>query len=268
MENSKFRRSYKIALSALLVVLGTALILLAYFLGDSWQKAWNYLCNISGAAILLVGLFFAYSATSRSTKKLNVRQMTLIAVQSSITVVLYYFVKFKLPFFPPWLDVQVSEIPALITGFAYGPYAGCLVILIRFIVKLPATITAGVGELGDLVLGITLVWISSAIYGRKRDIKGALIGTLIGVLSSTVLAMFVNWLVLIPAYIHLAHLPLSALVGMMNYIPNFTVTESNFMWVYIFIGVLPFNLFRYVLVAALTFLLYKKTHFLLDRLAK
>lgn len=268
MENSKFRKGYKIALSALLIVLGTVLILLAYFLGDSWQKALNYLCNIFGAALLLVGLFFGYSAWSRSEKKLNVKQMTLIAVQSSITVVLYYFVKFNLPFFPPWLDIQVSEIPALITGFAYGPYAGCLVILIRFIIKLPATITAGVGELADLVLGVTLVGISSTIYGRKRNIKGALIGTLIGVAASTVLAMFVNWLVLIPAYIYLANFPLSALVGMMNYIPNFTVTESNFMWVYIFIGVLPFNLFRYILVGALTFLLYKKTHFLLDRLAK
>ena len=268
MENSKLSKMAKIIIGTTTSVIGLSLILLAYFLRDNVGKAWTYVMNIAGAIILFVGICFIYSLIKKGDNKLNTKQMTLIALMSSITVILYYFVKFNLPFFPPWLDIQVSEIPALITGFAYGPYAGCLVIFIRFIIKLPATITAGVGELADLILGFTLVIITSMIYKKHRNIKGALFGTLIGIGVSTVLACVLNWLVLIPAYITLAHFPLEALVGMMNYIPNLTVTTGNFMLVYIFIGVLPFNLFRYFLVGLLTFLLYKKTHFLLSKIDK
>ena len=36
------------------------------------------------------------------------------------------------------------------------------------------------------------------------------------------------------------------------------VTDSNFMLYYLFVAVLPFNLFRYVLVFAITMILYKR----------
>ena len=222
---------------------------------------------IFGSIAIFVGLCFLYSLVAKVEHKLTTKQMTLIAIMSAITVILYFFVKFNLPFFPPWLDIQVSELPALITGFAYGPYAGCLVILIRFLVKLPQTITAGVGEFADLILGVVLVIITSLIYKKHKTIKGALVGTALGVGVCTVLACVLNWLVLIPAYIELAKFPLDALVGMMNYIPGITVTADNFMLVYIFIGVLPFNLLRYLIVGLLTFLLYKKTHIVLSKLA-
>jgi hypothetical protein len=46
------------------------------------------------------------------------------------------------------------------------------------------------------------------------------------------------------------------------------VTADNFMLTYIIFGVIPFNIFRYILVVIVTFVLYKKTHIVLKRLAK
>lgn len=267
MENSKFRKMIYLITGALSSLVGLALILISYFLGAKWLEVWNHVCNIGGAIFLFAGICSLYLGIKKEENKLTIKQMTLIALLSSITVILYYFVKFNLPFFPPWLDIQVSEIPALIAGFAYGPYAGCLVIFIRFIIKLPATMTAGVGELADLILSCALVLTSSIIYHRNKTIKGALVGTSIGVGVSTILSIFVNWLILIPAYINIAGFKMEQLVGMMSYIPFYEVTVDNFMLTYVLIGVIPFNLFRYILVAALTFVLYKKTHKLLIRLA-
>ena len=271
MENSKLGKYQAIIISSLLLLLGltsVVLVILESLLKWEWQSVWVFIIAIAGAIALFVGINMLYTTLSKKVRKLSVKEMTMIALQSSITVILYYFVKFNLPFFPPWLDIQISEVPALITGFAYGPYAGFLVILIRFIIKLPATITAGVGELADLILSGCLVIVSSLIYRKNRTLKGALLGTIFGIAISTVLSVFVNWLILIPAYINIAHFPLSALAGMMNYIPSLTVTEDNFMLVYILVGVIPFNLFRYFIVALVTFLLYKKTHILLKRLTK
>lgn len=274
-EKSSLTKVHKIVLGSILIAVGFALIFIPYLanaLGNEWKDVIVYLMNIPGAIILFVGGVLLYLSLKKEGKKLTVKQMTLVGIMSSISVILYYFIKTPIPFFPPWLDLQVSEIPALITGFAYGPYAGVLVIFVRFIIKLPATMTAGVGELADLILSATLVLVSSIIYARNRTIKGALKGTIIGVVACTILSVFVNWFILIPAYISIAHFPLPALVGMLNGEVNkllsVTITESNFMLYYLLVGVLPFNLLRYIVVAVLTFLLYKRTHKILKRLAK
>jgi hypothetical protein len=44
---------------------------------------------------------------------------------------------------------------------------------------------------------------------------------------------------------------------------NGVVTDDNFMLYYLFVGVVPFNLFRYVIVFAITFLLYKRLKMLI-----
>ena len=262
----------KIIIASISILLGLGLVLFPFFYKGNIDKAIVYLLTIAGALLLFIGIGLVYTFLKRKGKKLTVRQMTLIGIMSSISVILYYFIKTPLPFFPPWLDLQVSEIPALITGFAYGPYAGVLVILVRFVIKLPATITVGVGELADLILSSTLVLLSSIIYSKKRTLKGALLGTIIGVGVCTVLSIFVNWFILIPAYVNIAHFPLPALANMLNgevqKLFNITITPENFMFYYLLIGVLPFNFIRYVVVAVLTFLLYKRTHLILKRLAK
>ncbi len=268
MENSKLTRVQKIVIASLSLAVGLTLILLAYFFKKDWNQILDYLFNIIGAILFFIGVSLFYSVFKKGEKKLGVRQMTLIGIMSSISIILYYYLKFPLPFFPPWLDIQVSEIPALIAGFAYGPYAGVLVIFVRFITKLPATITAGVGELADLILSSALVLISAYIYSKNRTIKGALKGTIIGVVSCTILSIFVNWFILIPAYINIANFPLVALSSMLKEATSLNVTPENFMFYYLVVGVLPFNLLRYIIVSVLTFLLYKRTHMILKKFAK
>ena len=267
MKNQNSEKLIKLIISIALSIIGIAAVVLPIIFKESLTKFLNYFITILGAISLFVGLLLLYSVVKKEESRMNVKQMSMVGIMSAITVILYYFVKFNLPFFPPWLDIQVSELPALITGFAYGPFAGCLVILVRFVLKLPATITAGVGELADLVLGIAVVGISSLIYKKHKTIKGALVATGIGVGVGVVVSCFLNWLVLIPAYIYLAGFPLDALVGMLSYMP-FEVTKENFMLAYVLVGALPFNLVRFILVYALTFLLYKRTHKLLKAITK
>lgn len=267
MENHCSVNKTRLLIAIITTLLGVIGILLPFIFKENLLSFWNYFITILGAVCLFVGLFTFYSIFKKDEKRLSIKQMSMVGIMSAITVILYYFVKFNLPFFPPWLDIQVSELPALITGFAYGPFAGCLVIIVRFVIKLPSTITAGVGELADLVLSLSVVVVSSVIYKKHRTIKGALIGTGIGVAVGVIVSCFLNWLVLIPAYIYLAGFSIDLLVGMLSYLP-FEVTRENFMLSYVLVGALPFNLVRFVLVYALTFLLYKRIHKLLKRIAK
>ena len=222
-----------------------------------------YLLEISGASVFLLsfGNLYYYLQNKYNLKKMTTKQMSVIAIFGALSVVLYYFAKFKVPFFPSWLDIQFSDVPALLTTFMYGPWSGVLVIVVRFFCKLPGTTTVGVGEFADLLIGVTLCLVSGYIYKKHRSFKGALCAMAIGMAAGTLMATISNWLILIPAYKGIAGYPQKVLTSAMDTIISHgkgVVTDDNFMLYYLFIAVIPFNLFRYTLVFVITLLLYKR----------
>ncbi len=237
--------------------------------GEKYSVGWYiYILEIVGAVIFLAsfGYLYTYLQDRYNLKRMNIKQMSVIAVFSALSVILYYFGKFNLPFFPSWLDIQFSDIPALLVSFMYGPISGVLVIIVRFFCKLPGTSTVGVGEFADVLIGVTLVLVAGLIYKKHKSFKGALCAMGIGMLSATFMATVSNWLILIPAYKGIAGYPQAALTGVMDTIisgGNGVVTDNNFMAYYLFVGVVPFNLFRYVIVFGITIILYKRLHMLI-----
>ena len=236
--------------------------------GEKYSVGWYiYILEIVGAVIFLAsfGYLYTYLQDKYNLKRMNIKQMSVIAVFGALSVILYYFGKFNLPFFPSWLDVQFSDVPALLVSFMYGPISGILVIVVRFFCKLPGTSTVGVGEFADVLIGVTLCLVAGLIYKKHKSIKGALCAMGIGMASATVMATVANWLILIPAYKGIAGFPQAALTGVMDKIlgGQGIVTDNNFMFYYLFVGVVPFNLFRYTLVFAITLVLYKRLHMLI-----
>ena len=236
--------------------------------GEKYSVSWYiYILEIVGAVIFLAsfGYLYTYLQDKYNLKRMNIKQMSVIAVFGALSVILYYFGKFNLPFFPSWLDIQFSDIPALLVSFMYGPISGILVIIVRFFCKLPGTSTVGVGEFADVLIGVTLCLVAGLIYKKHKSIKGALCAMGIGMASATVMATVANWLILIPAYKGIAGFPQAALTGVMDKIlgGQGIITDDNFMFYYLFVGVIPFNLFRYVLVFAITLVLYKRLHMLI-----
>lgn len=261
-----FNRKQKIILTAISLALGCCIILTTFIFNNVLYKALLYIFYGFGSLFLIVGLLFLYSLISKTLvgKTLNTKQIAAISIQSAISVLLYLFVKFPLPIFPSFLDIHVSEIPALISSFMYGPYVGSIIIFVRFLFKLPTTITAGVGELADLIIGLTLVITSSLIYRKNRTLKGAVISMGCGIGVATLVACLVNYFILIPAYIYLAKLPIEAITGACSMIPG--INESNYLIMYVVGGALPFNTFRFILVFVLTFVLYKKVSRVIHKL--
>ena len=236
--------------------------------GEKYSVGWYiYILEIVGAVIFLAsfGYLYTYLQDKYNLKRMNIKQMSVIAVFGALSVILYYFGKFNLPFFPSWLDIQFSDIPALLVSFMYGPISGILVIIVRFFCKLPGTSTVGVGEFADVLIGVTLCIVAGLIYKKHKSFKGALCAMGIGMASATVMATVANWLILIPAYKGIAGFPQAALTGVMDKIlgGQGIVTDNNFMFYYLFVGVIPFNLFRYVLVFVITLVLYKRLHMLI-----
>lgn len=197
-------------------------------------------------------------------KIFTTKKIAWAGVFTAFSAILYMFVKFPLPFlFPSFLEVNLSEYPALIGGFALGPFWGCAIIALKTLIKLPFSSTACVGELSDLVNGLALVLVSSLYYERRKSKKGAVVSLVLGSLCSVVTAVLSNRFVMIPAYMRLFGIDIGVLTSMCSVIPN--ITTDNFYAFYILFAVVPFNLLRNATLSVATMATYKKISVLLNR---
>ena len=185
-----------------------------------------------------------------STSK--VRVLTGTAMLGAVAAVLMYL-EFPIPIMPSFVKLDVSELPALIASFAYGPVSGILVCLIKNLIKLPSTSTAAVGELFNFVMGALFVGVAGLIYKRNKTRKGAIVGALLGALVMAVVSVPYNYFIVYPAYVVMYHLPLDAIIGMYQAInPN-----VNGLLNCLLVFNLPFTFFKGMLDAVICFAIYK-----------
>lgn len=203
------------------------------------------------------------AAKKRKIKFFSAGNIAIMAILTAISFVLYAFVKFPLPFmFPAWLDIQFSDLPALLGGFALGPVAGCIIIVIKCCLKMPMTTTSCVGELADIIVGIAFVLPASLIYRKFKSKKGAIAGMGVGTACAVVCGVLANWVVLIPFYAKYMFGDGDYLAGL-TVIVNFVselysgITVDNFYGYYLPLAVLPFNILRCAVCAVLTYFTYK-----------
>ena len=182
----------------------------------------------------------------------KVRVLTGTAMLGAVAAVLMYL-EFPIPIMPAFVKLDVSELPALIASFAYGPVSGVLVCLIKNLIKLPSTSTAAVGELFNFVMGALFVGVAGIVYKRNKTRKGAIIGALLGALVMAVVSVPYNYFIVYPAYVVMYHLPLEAIIGMYQAInPN-----VDGLLTCLLVFNLPFTFVKGVLDAVLCFLIYK-----------
>ena len=198
---------------------------------------------------------------SKRKKAITVtKKLALTAVLSGLAFGLYMLGPlYKLPFiFPSFLDLQFSELPALIGGYALGPAYGALIILIKCAIKMPMTSTAFTGEICDAILGLAFVLPSTIFYRFNKTKKGALISLIIGSAICVATAILLNRFVIVPTYVKLFFKgQWEPLVGALKSLfPN--ITKETFYNYYLWASVLPFNVLRCFLTSTVTFFVYKR----------
>lgn len=191
----------------------------------------------------------------------RIKKLVLTALFSAMSVLLYLFPKFSLPFFPSFLEMNFSMLPLMILGFACGAMYGGLGVLLRFASNLiiEGSISAGVGEIMDLMLGALVVIPSSLMYRliKVKEPKKTIFSLLVGLGSWIIFGALLNVFYAIPLYLKLYFGDnVNALVGALHVIPG--VNADNYMVKYIFYAVIPFNLMLGFVVMTVTFLVNRR----------
>ena len=220
---------------------------------------------IIAIAFLLVGVVFALAKTFKKKNPLTTKFIARTGLFAAMSIILYLVpgLKFSVPFFPAFLEFHFDEVPALIAGFAYGPLSGFFVILVKTIVKLPMTNTMAVGELADFIYSSAFVIPAAIIYKKNKTIKGALISLGVATFIQVVVSSLITSFLILDFYIFMMGWPKIVILNMCK-AANPRVTSLG--WTFFFYIGLPFNAMKDAIVVAITFILYKRLHKIIDRI--
>ena len=169
----------------------------------------------------------------------NTSKMVKISLLSALALILMYIDFPIIPIFP-WLKIDLSDVPALMAVFGFGPLAGVLIELIKniMIVLIKGTQTGLVGETANFLVGAALILPAALVYHKKKSKKNAIWGMVLGAVCMEVVGIVANVYFLLPAY------------GMQ-------MSPADSMK-YITLGLLPFNGIKALIVSIVTYILYKR----------
>ncbi len=175
----------------------------------------------------------ASGAGIKNTNAWSTRQLVTMALLCAIGVLLS-FIEFPLIPGVSWLKYDASAMPAMVCGFAFGAGGGLAVGIVGAIIHglLMADFS---GAVMNILVVIGFVVPAALVYKHGRTLPRAIIGLVASVVCAIIMAIVGN-LVITPAYLGV---PMEAVVAMILPI------------------LVPFNLLKGIINAALTLAVYK-----------
>ncbi|MCU6762639.1 Riboflavin ECF transporter S component RibU [uncultured Roseburia sp.] len=186
-----------------------------------------------------------------SKKKVSIHTMAVVAILSAIAYILM-FMEFSVPLMPGFIKMDLSDLPALIGTFATGPVGGILIALIKNLLHLTVTSTAGVGELSNFILNVIFILPAGLLYKYKKTKASACGGAVLGAVAMALVSVVSNYFIVYPVYY--------------NFMPEDTILAA---YQAIFPGVdsilqslivfnMPFTFVKAMISVVVTVLIYKR----------
>lgn len=173
----------------------------------------------------------------QKNKTMDVQRMTVTAMLCALA---YASVAVSTLVFPikisGFLSLEPKDCILAIGAFIYGPVTGLIMsLIVSFIEFLTISSTGWIGLVMNVLASALFICPAAWIYKRRRTVKGALAGLLVGALVMTAGMILWNYIIT-PLYMNVSR---EVVIGML--VPV----------------ILPFNLLKAGLNTALTMLLYQ-----------
>lgn len=188
----------------------------------------------------------------KTKKSLGTAGLVKIGMLSAVSIVLMMF-EIAFPIFPFFLKMDISDLPALVGAVTMGPTAGVMIELIKNILHLFKTSTAGVGELANFLVGIAFVIPIGILYKKHKTLKGFIAGFILGTILMAVTACVFNYYVLIPAFAVAFGTDIKEFVSIAQKI-NSNIVDFKTL---IYFAIAPFNILKAIIIAPLGYIVCK-----------
>lgn len=192
--------------------------------------------------------------SENTTKSLfTTRVMVTVGLLSALSYVLMLF---ESPAFIGFLRIELSDIPAILGAFWFGPAAGIVIELIKNLIKaITASKTSGVGELANLIVSIAYVVPASLLFRKMKSKYKSFTAFGVATISMTIIGFLMNYFVTIPLYAKM-YGGIDNIVALGSMVPGI-----NSMFTLILLGITPFNIVKGIflgIVGHLTYQMLKK----------
>ena len=185
------------------------------------------------------------------TNRMSTKRMVMLAFLSALA---YALMLIHLPFkYLGFLELEFSDVPAVIAALAYGPGAGIMVELIKNLIKaLTATTTGCVGEMANFLTAACFVGPLGLIF-HKYNKKGKVVLSFVAAnLGFIIAGIVVNYYITVPLYATLFG-GMEAVVG----VASATIPAVKDLATVVILGITPFNVFKGIVVSITGYMVYK-----------
>jgi riboflavin transporter FmnP len=141
------------------------------------------------------------ASLSRSSAKVNTRYCVVTAMLSAVAFVLMYL-EFSIPIIPSFVKMDLSDLPALLGSFAYGPLCGVIISFLKNLlhILIKGTTSNCIGELCNFALGAALSLTAGFIYKFHKNFKGAIVASVVGAVVMGLFSFPLNYFITYPFY--------------------------------------------------------------------
>jgi len=185
-----------------------------------------------------LGDFLRYSLKGYDNMNNKTKMYVSVGVFSAIAFILQVIGSFMGLKVAGFLEIEISDLPALIMAFAFGPWAGVFTEFIKNLLHTTMTSTGFVGELANFVINGTLCLVAGLLYKKNKTRKGAVIALISATFLMAIAGVLANLFIMLPLYMPTA--PFEAKLNLVLY------------------TIFPFNIVRGLSLSLITFLIYKK----------
>ncbi len=189
--------------------------------------------------------------TKTTSSTFSTKQMVTLALLSALA---YALMLIHLPFkYLGFLELEFSDVPAVIASLAYGPFAGIMVELIKNLIKaITATTTGGVGELANFLTSACFVVPLGFIFHKSNKKTKTIIAFVAANLGFITAGIVVNYFITVPLYARLFG-GMEAVVGA----ASATVPAVKDLATVVILGITPFNIVKGILISITGYMVFK-----------
>lgn len=180
----------------------------------------------------------------------NLVKLIVLALLGTISFVLM-FLSFPLPFLPPYLKIDFSDVPALMAGLIFSPLTGIVVVAVKNLLYLVIGTGEPVGVAANFLAGTIFVLPVAYFYHRYKSVKSIISGLIIGTVIMAISMSILNYVVILPIY--------AWFMGMEE------MRTEGAMRIAVLAGVLPFNVLKGVIVGMFFVPFYNKMRSWIDQ---
>ncbi|HLR19654.1 MAG TPA: ECF transporter S component [Staphylococcus sp.] len=169
------------------------------------------------------------------------KRLITISMLSAVSFILM-FIKFPIPFLPPYLTLDFSDVPALLATFSLGPIAGVIVAFIKNLLNFFFNVGDPVGPVANFLAATSFLITAYYVTKNKDKIKSQVIGFSIATIVMTIVLSILNYFVLLPLY--------GMIMNLSNVVENIKIVIVS--------GVIPFNIIKGIIISVVFILLFKR----------